>query len=576
MYKMNILASCNGKVLPLLTRKEVPRAMVLLVPLLRNTRSSYSTISPLSISEQRHGYHQKMIAVPQKFYSNLKSIVTHPSDAEVNQNRKIMLTTSVQGQLELYRSVQESVNIVSKVAFLFNIAKIVARDQTQQEILKQEIEHFKQGNSSAYADLLESIAKTIDNCQCRHLANVVWALGKIKDKDNRLIQVCRSEILCRDILSLKFAEICQIVNGFANLGIKAPEVFGNFQEAILSEKLSSKELEDQHISGILMSYAKMNNGSEELFDYFLREVVSRNMAVNSRALADMVWSFAKKGIDSNSIFSLVEAEVIRRGASNFENVDMVKILWAFSTGGKGNIQLFYLLDSELISRGLNNFLDIELVEIIWSFARRNVTNAKILDVAEREILNRGVSGFRTHELVLILYSFVRAKRDGVNINFVKNIEAELCLRSTKEFDSGHLSQMIWSLGRLNMSESKLFEVAEAEVLKCNMHKVPRAGKLMLIRGFIKAQRGSKQLYQSLYSSISAKDLSNLNEAQICEFVWCFSLANIQADKLFDFLEKEILNSTKYHFTSKQRSVILKSFLRAGKGSKALLNFLKQF
>lgn len=290
----------------------------------------------------------------------------------------------------------------------------------------------------------------------------------------------------------------------------------------------------------------------------------------------MVWSFAKKGIDSNSIFSLVEAEVIRRGASNFENVDMVKILWAFSTGGKGNIQLFYLLDSELISRGLNNFLDIELVEIIWSFARRNVTNAKILDVAEREILNRGVSGFRTHELVLILYSFVRAKRDGVNINFVKNIEAELCLRSTKEFDSGHLSQMIWSLGRLNMSESKLFEVAEAEVLKCNMHKVPRAGKLMLIRGFIKAQRGSKQLYQSLYSSISAKDLSNLNEAQICEFVWCFSLANIQADTLFDFLEKEILNSTKYHFTSKQRSVILKSFLRAGKGSKALLNFLKQF
>ena len=575
MFKVNTLAYCNGKVLSVLTRKEVPRAMGLLVPLLRNTRSTYSTISPLSILEHQQGYHQ-MKAVPQKFYSNLKSIANHPSDAEVNQNRKIMLTISVQGQLELYRSVQESVDVVNKVAFLFNIAKIVGRDKTQQEILKKEREHFKQGRSSAYVDLLESIAKTIDNCQCRHLANVMWALGKIKDKDNRLIEVCKSEILCRDILSFKFAQICQIVNGFANLDIKAPEVFAHFQEAILSEKLSSKELEEQHISGILMSYAKMNNGSEELFDYLLREVASRDMAVNSRVLADMVWSFAKKGIDSSSIFCLVEAEVIRRGASNFEIVDMVKILWAFSIGGKGSIRLFYLLDSELISRGLNNFLDIELVEVIWSFARRNVRNAKIFDVAESEILNRGVSGFRTHELVLILYSFVRAKRDGVNVNFVKNIEAELCLRSTKEFDIGHWSQIIWSLGRLNMSESKLFDVAEAEVVKCNMHKMSRAGKLMLIRGFIKAQRGSKELYQSLHSSISAKDLYNLNEAQICEFVWCFSLANIQADKLFDFLEKEILNSKKYRFTRKQLSAILKSFLRAGKGSKALLKFLKQF
>ena len=575
MFKVNTLAYCNGKVLSVLTRKEVPRAMGLLVPLLRSTRSTYSTISPLSILEHQHGYHQ-MKAVPQKFYSNLKSFANHPSDAEVNQNRKIMLTISVQGQLELYRSVQESVDVVNKVALLFNIAKIVGRDKTQQEILKKEREHFKQGRSSAYVDLLESIAKTIDNCQCRHLANVMWALGKIKDKDNRLIEVCKSEILCRDILSFKFAQICQIVNGFANLDIKAPEVFAHFQEAILSEKLSSKELEEQHISGILMSYAKMNNGSEELFDYLLREVASRDMAVNSRVLADMVWSFAKKGIDSSSIFRLVEAEVIRRGASNFEIVDMVKILWALSIGGKGSIQLFYLLDSELISRGLNNFLDIELVEVIWSFARRNVRNAKIFDVAESEILNRGVSGFRTHELVLILYSFVRAKRDGVNVNFVKNIEAELCLRSTKEFDIGHWSQMIWSLGRLNMSESKLFDVAEAEVVKCNMHKMSRAGKLMLIRGFIKAQRGSKELYQSLHSSISAKDLYNLNEAQICEFVWCFSLANIQADKLFDFLEKEILNSKKYRFTRKQLSAILKSFLRAGKGSKALLKFLKQF
>lgn len=583
MHKLRLLrtlACCDRIVLCLLRRKEVPKVMLLSIPPFRNAQGT--SASPVLKKEKCY---LPMRATLQKYNCHYRSLVTNPFDSktvfafpsneEVALNRKIMLTMTVQGQLELYSSVQEVVNVVSKVAFLFNIAKIVERDVTQQEVLEYEREQSKEGKNTAYGNLLEGIAETIDSCQCRHLANIMWALGKIKDKDNNLIQVCKHEILRRDIFSFNFAEICQIVNGCTNLKVKEPELFANFQEAILSEKFNREELKDRHISGILMSYAKANSGSNELFDFFLREVASRNMVVSNRTLADIVWSFAKKGINSASMFSLVEAEIIRRGGHSFENVDLVKILWAFSRGDKGNIKLFYLLDSELVSRGLHTFRNVELVEVLWSFARRNVRNAKAFNVAETEILKRGVSGFKTHELVLILYSFVRVKRDSVSVDFIKNIEADLCLRNTNEFDLGHLGQMIWSLGRLNMSESNLFDTAEAELLKCSMHSISRAGKLMLIRGFIKAQRGSKELYQHLYSSISAKDLSNLTEAQICEFVWCFSLAKVDAGKLFDFLEKEILHREKYHFTKRQLNVIMKSFLRVGKGSKELLNFLTE-
>lgn len=580
MHKVNTLACYNRRVLSLLTRKQVPRvscfsAMVISLPLSKTARITYNTVLPPFITAKQHVY----TAVLQKHFTTCTStdIVAQPSDADVMLTRKIMVTITVQGQLELFKAVQDSAGTVHKVAFLFNIAKIIVKNEMQQQVLEQEKELSKQGKGSTYLDLLECIAEIINNCQCRHLANVMWALGKVKEKDHRLIQVCMHEILHRDVSSFNYVEVLQIVNGCANLDLKAPEIFSNFQEAILAQKLRSKGLEDQEMAGILQAYAKTNNGSKELFDHFLKEIASRNMMINSRALADVVWSFAKTtcNTDSDSLFNLIEGEIVRRGAFDFENPDIVKILWAFSMAGKGSIRLFALLESKLISRGMNTFLNVELVEVLWSFGRSNVRNARVFDVAESEILNRGASGFKTHELVLILYSFVTAKRDSANVDFIKQIEAELSLRNTNELDISDWGQVIWSLGRAGISDSKFFDLAEAEVLSCNMQKVSRTQKCMLMRGFIEAQRGSKELYQHLHSSISSRDLSNLTETQICEFAWCFSLANVEAGKLFDFLEKEILNRGRYHFTKKQLRVILKSFLRAGKYSKRLQDFVTQ-
>ena len=573
MYKVNTLACCNRRVLPLLAKKQVLKVArcfgvtFFSLPVLRNAKCIYSTVSPSLISgkQLQHVYCSTSCAIAAE----------HPSDSEIALNRKIMLTTTVKGQLELYKTVSDFVNVVNRVTLLFNIAKIIGKDGTQRQVLKQEKELFKQGKSSAYMDLLESIANTISHCQCRHLANVMWALGKIKEKDHRLHLVCKREILHHDMLRLNYAEICQIVNGCANLDIKAPEVFSRFQEVILAGKLRSKDLEDQSISGILLSYAKTNNGSKQFFDHFLKEIASRSMMISNRALADIVWSFAKKRIYADSLFNVVEGEIIRREPFDFQNADMVKILWAFSKADKGSKQVFYLLESALDSRGMDTFFNGELVEIVWSFAKRMVKNSKVFDLAEREILIRGVSGFRTHELVLFLYSFILAQREDVKVSFIKKIEAELCLRDANEFDIIALSQVIWSLARVNMSGSKLFDLAETEVFKINMQKGSLSGKFMLMRGFIKAQRGSNKLFQFLYSSILSRDLSDLTEAQICEFVWCFSLANVESGKLFDFLEKEILNKEKYHFTRKQLNVITKGFLRVGKGSKELFQFVTQ-
>lgn len=581
MNKALTIGCCKTGVHPLLTstRTQVLKAVRLVapVPTLPLSKTARSVYSALACSGKKCMYHQTK-AVPQK-YSRISSILAfeddtcNPTDAEIKLNRKIMLTTTVEGQLLLYKSVKKSVNNVNRVAFLFNIAKIIGKDRSQQQILEHEKELAKHGKSSTYIDLLDDIASVMSRCESRHLANVMWALGKIEERDHRLHLVGKQEILQQKMSSFNYAEICQIVNGCANLQVKAPEIFSRFQDVILAGNLSNNHLEDQSISGILLSYAKTNSGNKELFDHFLKEVVSRNLMVSNRVIADIVWSFAKKGIFDDDLFNLVQGEIIRRGALDFNNADIVKILWAFSRAGKGTKQLYYLFDSALVSRGLKTFLSGELVETVWSFAKAKMKNAKVFELSEKEILSRGMDRLRTHELVLFLYSFTFAQREDVNVSFIEKIEAELCLRNASEFDIGALCQVTWSLAKAGISESKLFGLAEQQVLKCDVQKVSNSEKLMVMRGFINAQKTSKELFQFLYSSISTSNLSNLTEAQICEFVWCFSLANVEVDSLFNFLEKEILDRQKYHFSRKQLNFLKKGFLRVGKGSKELYKVL---
>ena len=575
---------CKTGVHPLLTltRTQVLKAVCLVAPVppLPLSKTERSVYSAIACSGKKRMYHQ-LKAVPQKS-SRISSTFAfeddtcNPTDAEIKLNRRIMLTLTVEGQLQLYKSVKTSVNNVNRVAFLFNIAKIIGKDRSQHHILEHEKELAKHGKSSTYIDLLDNIADVLSRCHSRHLANVMWALGKINERDHRLHLVCKQEILQQNMSSFNYAEICQIVNGCANLQVKAPEIFSRFQDVILAGNLSSNHLEDPSISGILLSYAKTNSGDKKLFHHFLKEVVSRNIMISNRVIADIVWSFAKKRIFDDDLFNLVQSEIIQRGALDFNNADIVKILWAFSRAGKGTKQLYYLFDSALVSRGLKTFLSGELVETVWSFAKAKMKNAEVFDLSEKEILSRGIGRFRTHELVLFLYSFTFVQREDVNVSFVEKIEEELCLRNATEFDIGALCQVTWSLAKAGVTESKLFGVAEQQVLKCDVQKMSNSEKLMVMRGFINAQKTSKELFQFLYSSISTPNLSNLTEAQICEFVWCFSRASVKVDSLFNFLEKEILNRQKYHFSRKQLNVLKKGFLRVGKESKELYKVLSQY
>ena len=491
-----------------------------------------------------------------------------PSEDDIKINKVILSLKTVKEHLELFENIKNSASIVNRVTMLHRIAKITGRDGNQRRALEQEKGKSRQALNSTYLELLDSISKDIAKCKPWDLANVIWALGKVQEKDHELVQVCERGILSRDITAFDNVNITQIANGCINLDLTATEISSTLQESILNGQLKIANFDNQLLSSMLMLFAKSDGCSVALFDIFLKEILSRDFSsMGNSDLALFVWSFAKKELKADMLFDKVEEEILRRGTASLKRRDLLQIVWAFGRSKKGSKQLFHTLDNDLVVKGQEGFNNSELLQIVGSFARRNITSAKVFDLVKDEIFNRGVCRFQFHELVLILHSFVSARRQENNL--VKEIESELLTRDVKQFCNGHLCQVAWSLGRARMSDSKMFNVIEAEVFQRGLHQFSRVQKFMLLRGYIEAKRGSTKFYESLQSSLLTNDFSDLTARDIYDFAWCFSEAGVNTGPLFDALEKEILNKGNIIFSNMQLSSIKKSFQKVGKGTKEL-------
>ena len=497
-----------------------------------------------------------------------------PSEDGIKINKVILSLKTVKEQLELFERIKNSADIVNRVTMLHSIAKITGRDGNQRRVLEQEKGKSRQALNSAYLELLDSISKDIARCKPWDLANVIWALGKVQEKDHELLQVCERVILSRDITAFDNLNITQIANGCINLDLTATEISSTLQESIRNGQLKIANFDNQLLSSMLMLFAKSDGCAVELFDIFLEEILSRDfLLMDSAVLAQFVWSSAKKELNAETLFDRVEEEILRRGTANLERRHIVQILWAFSKAEKGGKQLFYTMDKELVLRGVEGFVNSALLQIVWSFATRDVTNAKVFNLVKDEVFSRGVGTFETHELVLILYSFVFAQRQ--NIKLVEEIESELLSRDVKKFRNSSLCQVAWSLGRARKSDSKMFDVIEESVFQRGLHQFSKSEKFMLLRGYVEANRGSRKLYEDLQVAFLKSGFSDLTATEIDALAWCFSEAEnntgplINTGHLFDTLEREILTKGKLFFKQQLLHRIKKGFRKVGKGSKEL-------
>ncbi|PFX11451.1 hypothetical protein AWC38_SpisGene24814 [Stylophora pistillata] len=423
------------------------------------------------------------------------------------------------------------------------------------------------GSVELFEALLEEfLSRDMTSMNSHPIAEFVWSFAKKEQEADELFDKVEAEVISRDMMDLNKTDFVKILWAFGKAEKGSKEFFQSLDHKIAS--LGVMHLCNAEILDIVWSFT--GNGSVELFEALLEEFLSRDMtSMNSHPIAEFVWSFAKKEQEADELFDKVEAEVISRDMMDLNKTDFVKILWAFGKAEKGSKEFFQSLDHKIASMGVRHLCNAEILDIVWSFSKRHFSGA-IFDVVKDELFQRGVQTLHTHELVLILLSFFSAQRHDDKL--ISEIEDVLCIRSVKHIASAQLCQLAWCLARTEKSDSGLFDSIEAVVSQRGISVFYKEEKLLLLQGFVEANKGSKKFYQLLCSSLLANKLSDFSERDIQQFAWCLSHVDIETGAIFDTLEKEIFNNEKYQFTEKQLISIKRSFEKVGKGTKELFEF----
>ena len=424
--------------------------------------------------------------------------------------------------------------------------------------------------------LKEILSRGISKCQPRELANLMWALGQIREKEHKLVEVCEKEILSRGIVAFDSAGIWQIVNGCANLNLKTSRIFGSLQEAILNGQLKIEDFEDSELYGMLLLFCKTNNGSAGMFDVVLKEILSRDISkCQPRDLANLMWALGQIGEKEHKLVEVCEKQILSRDIMAFSNAHICQIVNGCANLNLRTSRIFGSLQEAILNDQLKieDFEDLQLRAVLLSFCKiENVSG--ICHIVLKEILSRGISKFQPRELANLMWALGQIKEKEHKL--VDVCEKEILSHGIMAFDNAGICQIVNGCANLNLRTSRIFGKLHEAILNGQL-KIEDVGpseftakqKRILMRGFIQSKNGSKDFFKLLLSSFSANDFNNLTQASICDFSWCLSKASVEAGALFDALEYEILSKDKSYFNKKQLAYIKFNFKEAGKGSKAL-------
>ena len=476
-----------------------PTPLVLLCHRDKTANSFYTTLCSSILTAKLSG---KLLMQQKYMVSQLNQETTDPPAfymREMELNNEILSKPTVHEQLEFYQSWKDRATLSNGITVLHYIAKIVQKHRKEREVLQREREKSMNGQKSAYVEILDFISDNIFACKSQGLANVMWALGRIKERDHCLVKVCEAELLQRDLSVFHPAEICQVLVGCTELELKNSPVLQRVEEAVLNwsiRKLS--RCETRQVAGILTAFIKMDRGSIALFKTLEADILERNFRYfHNGQLTQFLRSFAIKDIFSDRLFDNAEDEILRRTPFKLLRTELVSILRAFATVGKGSEELFAAFDDEIVTRRVEDYYSAPLCWIIWAFATRGMTRSKVFRAVAQEIYQRDLQNLENGELSLCLYSYVLSEIPCRA--FLRELEAEVMSRDLKRFHSEQLCQIVWSSTNAGLLSAELLQDIEGEIMQKNSSQ--NEGR-MIVERFLNAEMGSEEQFSYLQKMCS--------------------------------------------------------------------------
>lgn len=79
-------------------------------------------------------------------------------------------------------------------------------------------------------------------------------------------------------------------------------------------------------------------------------------------VSKLVFSFAKKGIQADNLYSYIEEEILQQGLKHFCGMKIFLVLWAFANckSNRSFKPLFSEIDGEIVAHGIKRFSNSDL------------------------------------------------------------------------------------------------------------------------------------------------------------------------------------------------------------------------
>ena len=352
------------------------------------------------------------VAKKQQLYGRIQCMLESTDTTELGAI-KMKLTGAqrkyIPEQLQLIEKAKNH-GLFEAVFLLVKIGRTVYRDAEQRKKLEYDTLQTK---SSKFISLQDYIAENLHECRPIMLAEIIRALGKIRGQQHSILQACEEEILHRGVSAFDLKSLVQILVALSSLIPAGTKFFEETEKAILSGQLELGSFDERAIAQTLLSYARTNNGSTELFSHFSDEILKRGLCCfKNNDLIQSLWSFSKKGFKDDNLFDQAEVELLlRKGQSDLsKSVDVAMALWAFAFQEKGSDEFFKRMERKILTSDVKTFQNDELCKVVWGFGKAGIPCRFVFSLIESEVLRRGIQMFSLENRKMLLEGFLHAKR----------------------------------------------------------------------------------------------------------------------------------------------------------------------
>jgi len=374
--------------------------------------------------------------------------------------------------------------------------------------------------------LADACAKNLGAFTLDNVTVIIWALGKLNHLPDKIAERAEQVIL-QNLRELQPSEVAILMWSFAKMEKGSAEFWSQIIEQAVSIMPRMSVLDLQQTT---WSLAKIQNNDSEIWQAVETNTLKylKNLE-NDQALSLIMMSFAKMEKGSDRFWKRLESkfESLMEG---LREQALTNSLWALARRNKLLLIKSSSLES-LIIRKLYTLKDIEVVSICWAFIKLCKGSQDFWRKLSKRINKILASEKDQIELVtLCSCAWVLKNLGEVNAENWKLLEGHI-LAKQNEVNENHLYSILASFALKRQGSDEMWRVFEAKT-KSLLGKLDSKGLANVIWCFATREKGSQYLWKS-FSEALASQAPNMTEQGLIISLWGFakSRKSIEAQTL---------------------------------------------